>query len=459
MEDSYKGNDKLILGLVLGIITYWLFAQALLNTVPAIQQDLGIDVSTIGIGISITALFSGIFVVVAGGFVDRFGAVRLTVIGLILSIVGSMLLILASNTTLFLTARVIQGFSAACVMPATLSIVKAYFEGEARQRALSFWAIGSWGGTGVCSLVGGAIATSLGWKWIFIFSIAVAIISLLLLKGTPETKTVASGSKFDYVGLVPFVLAMISLNLVITRGDSFGWSSWITMSLIVLFVLSMIFFFINCVKKGEDSFIDFSIFKNRAYSGATLSNFLLNMVAGSLIIINTYLQMARGYSSFQSGLLSIGYLVCILITIRIGEKLIKKIGARKPMMIGPFVTSLGIILMTLTFLDDVPYTIAVIIGFIFFGSGLGLYATPSTDTAVSNSPADKAGVATGIYKMASTLGGSIGIAICASVFGTLSTSHDAGYAATVGLGICASVCILSMLSVIFTTPKDSKKYS
>ena len=169
--------------------------------------------------------------------------------------------------------------------------------------------------------------------------------------------------------------------------------------------------------------------------------------------------MARGFSSFQSGLLSIGYLVCILITIRIGEKLIKKIGARKPMMIGPFVTSLGIILMTLTFLDDVPYTIAVIIGFIFFGSGLGLYATPSTDTAVSNSPADKAGVATGIYKMASTLGGSIGIAICASVFGTLSTSHDAGYAATVGLGICASVCILSMLSVIFTTPKDSKKYS
>ena len=115
------------------------------------------------------------------------------------------------------------------------------------------------------------------------------------------------------------------------------------MSLIVLFVLSAIFFFINGFKKGEDSFIDFSIFKNRAYSGATLSNFLLNMVAGSLIIINTYLQMARGFTSFQSGLLSIGYLVCILITIRIGEKLIKKIGARKPMMIGPFVTSLGII--------------------------------------------------------------------------------------------------------------------
>jgi MFS transporter, DHA2 family, multidrug resistance protein len=457
MEGTYKGNDKLILGLVLGIITYWLFAQALLNTVPDIQKDLGMDVSTIGIGISITALFSGIFVVVAGGFVDRFGAVKLTVIGLGLSIVGSALLIMAHSTPLFITARVIQGFSAACIMPATLSIVKAYYDGEARQRALSFWAIGSWGGTGICSLAGGAIATSMGWRWIFVFSIAVAIISLVLLKGTPETKTVASNKKFDYVGLVPFIIAMISLNLVITRGGSFGWTSWITMSLIILFVLSAIIFFMNGLKKGDDSFIDFSIFKNRAYSGATLSNFLLNMVAGSLIIINTYLQLARGFTSFQSGLLSIGYLICIMITIRIGEKLIRKVGARKPMMIGPFITSIGVALMALTFLEDLAYTIAVIVGFILFGIGLGLYATPSTDTAVSNSPADKAGVATGIYKMSSTLGGSTGIAVCASVFGALSISNSAGFAAMIGLGICAALCILSMLSVYFTTPKDFKK--
>ena len=211
----------------------------------------------------------------------------------------------------------------------------------------------------------------------------------------------------------------------------------------------------NGFKKGDDSFIDFSIFKNRAYSGATLSNFLLNMVAGSLIIINTYLQLARGFTSFQSGLLSIGYLICIMITIRIGEKLIRKVGARKPMMIGPFITSIGVALMALTFLEDLAYIIAVIVGFILFGIGLGLYATPSTDTAVSNSPADKAGVATGIYKMSSTLGGSTGIAVCASVFGALSIRNSAGFAAMIGLGICAALCILSMLSVFFTTPKDS----
>lgn len=456
MEGTYKGNDKLILGIVLGILTYWLFAQSLLNTVPDIQKDMNINVNTIGIGISLTALFSGIFVVVAGGFSDRFGAVKLTMIGLLLSIIGSSLLITANGATLFIVARVIQGLSAACIMPSTLSIVKAYYNGAARQRALSFWAIGSWGGTGICSLAGGAIATSMGWRWIFVFSIAVAVISLLLLKGTPETKAIVATKRFDFVGLSAFVIAMISLNVFITKGATFGWTSLITITLIVLFILSALFFFKHGIKKADDNFIDFSIFKNRAYSGATLSNFLLNTVAGTLIIINTYIQMARGFTAFQTGLLSIGYLICILVMIRVGEKVLQKIGARKPMMIGPFITSIGVSLMALTFLDNALYIAAVIFGFILFGIGLGLYATPSTDTAVSNSPVDKVGVATGIYKMSSALGGSIGFAVAASLFSALSHTHSIEFAAMIGLIVNAGACILALLSVFFTTPKDLK---
>ena len=73
-------------------------------------------------------------------------------------------------------------------MPATLALLKAYFDGAARQRAISFWSIGSWGGSGLCSLFGGLVASSLGWRWIFWMSIVVAIVSFLLIKGTPESK-------------------------------------------------------------------------------------------------------------------------------------------------------------------------------------------------------------------------------------------------------------------------------
>ena len=65
---------------------------------------------------------------------------------------------------------------------------ESYFEGADRQRALSFWSIGSWGGSGVCSFAGGAIATYMGWRWIFIFSIIFAILGIVLIKDTPESK-------------------------------------------------------------------------------------------------------------------------------------------------------------------------------------------------------------------------------------------------------------------------------
>ena len=83
-------------------------------------------------------------------------------------------------------------------MPATIALMKAYFEGAERQRALSYWSIGSWGGSGVTSFAGGAIATYLGWKWIFIFSIAFSVLAMLLIKEVPESKAETNG-KFNLI--------------------------------------------------------------------------------------------------------------------------------------------------------------------------------------------------------------------------------------------------------------------
>ena len=102
-----------------------------------------------------------------------------------------------------------------------------------------------------------------------------------------------------------------------------------------------------------NGFIDVSLFKNKYFTGATVSNFLLNGVAtGALIVANTYVQVARGFSSFQSGLLSLGYLVAVLAMIRVGEKLLQKQGARKPMVLASTLVVIGIALMTFTMLPN-----------------------------------------------------------------------------------------------------------
>ena len=114
-------------------------------------------------------------------------------------------------------------------------------------------------------------------------------------------------------------------------------------------------------------------------------------IAGTLVVANTYVQVGRGFNSFQSGMLSLGYLVAVLAMIRVGEKILQKVGAKKPMIWGAIITTVGVAIMGLTFLPDFAYTVVVFIGFALFGLGLGIYATPSTDTSVSNAPADKVG--------------------------------------------------------------------
>lgn len=444
---NYIGNNKLLLGIVLSVITYWLFAQSFLNIVPIVKNDLKLTDGSLNIGISITSLFSGLFIVLIGGLSDSYGRLKCTYFGIILNILGSVLLIITNGFVLFLIGRILQGFSAAFIMPATLSIVKSYYQDKERQRALSYWSIGSWGGSGLCSLFGGLVANYLGWRYIFIFSIIVSIISLILIKGTPESKIEEKNKdKFDISGFILFFVAILSLNILISKGASFGWLSLVSVFLVLIFLIGMAIF-IKIENKAKKPFIDFNLFRNNKYLASTISNFLLNASAGTLIVLNTYLQQSRGMNSATVGLLSLSYLTCVLICIRIGEKFLQKYGPKKPMILGAVITLISICLMSLTKFNTSLYVIIVVIAFGLFGIGLGIYATPSTDTAVTNVPDDKVGIASGIYKMASSLGGAFGIAISETIYSSLANVHQYDLGANLGFGINIVFCIISILIV------------
>src|SRR6188472_750927 len=95
----YRGSDKLLLGIVLAVVTFWLFAQTTLNIASTMRADLRISESLNNISVSIAALFSGIFIVVAGGLADRIGRMKITYAGLALSILGSLLIAISPAGT------------------------------------------------------------------------------------------------------------------------------------------------------------------------------------------------------------------------------------------------------------------------------------------------------------------------------------------------------------------------
>ncbi|CBG89768.1 MFS transporter [Citrobacter rodentium] len=444
---TYAGNDRLLAGIVLSVLTFWLFAQSVINVVPAMKSSLDISLETLTLAVSLSALFSGCFVVASGGLADKFGRVRLTLIGLLLSVTGSALLMLAQGPALFLAGRAIQGLSAACIMPATLALIKTWYEGKARQRAISFWVIGSWGGSGLSSFVGGAIATSLGWRWIFAFSILVALVAFILIRNTPESRSAeAQQHKLDVTGLVSFVTMLVMLNLFISKGHGWGWNSGLSLSVLGLAALAAIGFIATGLRKGDAALIDFALFKNRAYSAAVLSNFMLNGCIGTMMIASIWLQQGHHLSPLQTGMMTLGYLVTVLSMIRVGEKLLQRYGARLPMLTGPVLTAIGITFISCTFLSKEVYIVTVFFSNVLFGLGLGCYATPSTDTAVMNSPESKVGVASGIYKMGSSLGGAMGIAVTASLYALLlplGMASAAQYALLFNSAICLSSALVS----------------
>lgn len=408
----FVGNDRLLLAMVLAVITFWLFAQTMINLAPTIQHDIGIDAYWMNMAVSITALFSGIFVVVFGGLADRFGRVKVAMTGIVLNMIGCLFIILTPHDT--------------------------------------------------------AVASAFGWDYIFIGSIVVSLLSLFLLKGTPESKVESVPTQFDWSGLVSFLVALVSLNIIIGQGAKLGWTHPVILGLAILFVVGAIVFFI-IESKNTQPFVDFSLFKNKTYAGATLSNFLINTTIGTLIVTLALLQKGAGKTPFEAGLVTLGYLIAVLATIRVGEKLLQLWGPRKPMIMGCCITACGIFINSFSFLYTWQYMIATVIGFALFGIGLGFYATPSTDAALSNVPQDQAGAAAGIYKMASTLGSAFGIALSATIFTALSTMVDVPFAdlfvgrvdnipvrfaAMIALWFNVCMTLIAITSIIVTVPKN-----
>lgn len=439
---AYQGTERLLWGIVLAVITFFLFANSLGATARSVllsingPQDTAtrqwtnpyITLDQMNLAVSLMALCSGLFVVAMGRLADRVGRVKILLVGNAVSIVGSVMVAVAFGQAalpLMLGGRALQGLSGALIMPAALALIRAYWDGKARQRAVSMFAIGSFGGSGAAAFMGGALASSpAGWRATFILSVVVSVVSILLVRGTPESRAPAGPrAGFDVVGLIVFMVSVLGLMGVVIFGSQLGWTSPTILILAAVAVGGGILF-VWYERRPENPFIDFGLFRNSAFTGATVSNFVLNGCIGMVIVTQQMLQVARPelFDPWRAGLLTIGYAVVIIAFIRVGEKLLQRFGPRKPMLWGSAIVALSAALLLPTHLLVGQYTVLAVIAYASFGFGLAFYATPATDAALSNLPTAQAGAGAGIFKMASSLGAAIGVALSLTIFTTFAGS-------------------------------------
>jgi DHA2 family multidrug resistance protein-like MFS transporter len=301
------------------------------------------------------------------------------------------------------------------------------------------------------------------------------VLGLWLMRGTPENKAETHGDyKFDLPGVLAFMVAMLALQVLVTQGNTLGWGSPAVLGLIAAtLVFGALFVLIE--RRSANAFFDFRLFGNSTYTGATISNFLINATAGTLIVSLQLVQLGGGMNAQQAGMLTLGYAIAIIAFIRVGEKLLQRFGPRKPMIWGCLITGVAIALLMPTQLMLGQYKVLAVIGYSLFGLGLAFYATPSTDAALSGLPAAQIGSGAGIYKMASSLGAAFGVAISAAIFSALSA--DAGTvnwlegvltfegrqdnlalreAAMIALGFNVVMVLVAIVAIMLTVPKGKK---
>lgn len=140
--------------------------------------------------------------------------------------------------------------------------------------------------------------------------------------------------------------------------------------------------------------------------------------------------------------------------IRVGEKILTQFGPKRPLLLGSGFTVIGLILLSLTFLPEMWYIVSSIVGYLLFGTGLGLYATPSTDTAVASAPDDKSGVASGVYKMASSLGNAFGVAVSGTIYTVLAANLNLHLGGFSGMMFNVILAVIAFLVILFLVPKN-----
>lgn len=424
-RSSQHSRRWLVLGLTL-VAQFMMCLDATIVTValPSIQTDLRFaDQLDLQWVINAYVLFFGGFLLLGGRAGDLFGRQRLFLAGLALFTGASLVTGLANDTGMLIAGRGVQGFGAALVSPAVLSIIIVTFEnGAERVKALGFFTAVTAGGAAAGMLLGGLLTDYASWRWIFLVNIPVGLIGIIgALRAIPNSKASAGGLRhMDLPGAISVTGGLTVLVYAIVNAETWGWDSARFIWLTVVAVLLLIAFVVIELRSGHP-LIRLSIFAKRtiAVGNATMLTF-----AGGLFVTmffpTLYLAENMGYSPIKIGLAYLPWPVAMMAAGSVGQKLLAKTGPRLLLVAGLLLVAVGLLAFVRLSVDG-SYAADVLPGLLLTAIGAGLVFTPVFMVATTGVSAEESGLASGVINTSQQLGSALGLA----AISTLASGHTA----------------------------------
>jgi EmrB/QacA subfamily drug resistance transporter len=328
---------------------------------------------------------------------------------------ASSLLCGLSTTSLMLNlARAVQGVGGAIMFATSLALIASAFQGKERGTAFGIYGAVIGGAVAVGPLIGGAITSGVGWRWIFFVNVPVGAVAIVITLTRVVAFKEHNERRVDWIGFVTFSVALFLLVLSLVRGNDEGWgSSTIVGGLIGSSVLLVVF--VIAEWRQADPMLDLTLFRRPAMVGASLVAFTLSSsIFAMFLYLTLFLQDDLGYGPLAAGIRFLPITLLAFLVAPLAGKLSVRINARYLLGTGLFLVAIGLLLMS-TIHTSSGWTVLVP-GFIVTGFGIGMVNPVLASAAVSVVPPERSGMASGSNNTFRQVGIATGIAALGAVF-------------------------------------------
>ncbi len=418
---SSRARSLTLIATILGSTIVFVDSTVVNVALPALASDLDATLAEQQWVVESYLLMLGSLVLVGGSLGDLLGRRRIFALGVGGFGVTSLLCAIAPSAPFLIGARTLQGVAGALLVPSSLAIVTAIYDGPERARAIGTWTAGTSAAIAVGPPLGGLLVDQADWRWVFALNIPFVIGALLI---TARTMPALGGDRSRHVDVLGGVLCALALAgpvWALIEQPRHGWGALIVWVPLVAGLVVMAVF-VRHERRAPDPMVPASLFASRAFTVTNVVTLAVYAGLGSAtFFVALFLQQVGGYSALQGGLSLMPITFFLLFLSGRWGALAGRIGSRPLMTAGPLVAAVGLALF-LRVDAHADYVSDVLPSVLLFGLGLSMTVAPLTATAMAAAPHELAGTASGFNNAVARIAGLLAIAVVGAVVASVFAS-------------------------------------
>ncbi|WP_433193233.1 MFS transporter [Nocardia sp. CA-107356] len=384
------------------------------NALPVIRTELGASLADLQWFVNAYTLSFASLLLTATSIGDRLGRRRVFLSGIALFTLASAACALATEPWMLITARAVQGFGAAAVMPLSLTLLSSAVPEKMRSAAIGIWGGISGLGVALGPLIGGAVVEGLSWQWIFWVNVPIGVL-VLPFAARVLTESHGRAKRLDPLGLVLSGAGVLAVVWGVIHGADDGWTSTSVLSMLIggAVLLGLL---IAWELRTPDPMLPLRLFRSRAFRVSNATSFTFSVgVFGSIFLLAQYFQVVQGYGPLQSGIRTMPWTMAPMVVAPLAGLIVDRVGARNLLTVGQALLAVALAWMAAVSSVDASY-LAFVGPFLLGGIGMGLTFAPGATVVMASASAEDRAMASGTNSTIREVGVAMGVAVLASVF-------------------------------------------